>query len=100
MAPWFARNLAEVGAPLNPGGVRVLWMLGYDDLFSYPASLLSIGRWLEAGLAAHLELRLSAAGTMLQRALAENGLVFLGPFMLIGAARLWSQAHVGIDIIY
>ena len=100
MTPWFARNLLVVGSPLNPGGVRVLWMLGYDDLFSYPASLLSIGRWLEAGLAAHLELRLSAAGTMLQRALAENGLVFLGPFMLIGAARLWSQAHVRIAILY
>ena len=100
MAPWFARNLAEVGSPLNPGGARVLWMLGYDDLFSYPASGLSLGRWLEAGLAAHLELRLSAAGTMLQRALAENGLVFLGPFMLLGAVRLWSQAHVRIAMVY
>ena len=100
MAPWFVRNLAEVGSPLNPGGVRVLWMLGYDDLFSYPASGLSLGRWLGAGLAAHLELRLSAAGTMLQRALAENGLVFLGPFMLLGAVRLWSQAHVRIAMVY
>ena len=100
MAPWFARNLLVVGSPLNPGGVRVLWMLGYDDLFSYPASGLSFGRWLEAGLAAHLELRLSAAGTMLQRALAENGLVFLGPFMLLGAVRLWSQVHVRIAILY
>jgi len=100
MAPWFVRNLAEVGSPLNPGGVRVLWMLGYDDLFSYPASGLSLGRWLGAGLAAHLELRLSAAGTMLQRALAENGLVFLSPFMLLGAVRLWSQAHVRIAMVY
>jgi len=100
MTPWFVRNLLVAGWPLNPGGVRVLWMLGYDDLFSYPASGLSLGRWLEAGLAAHLELRLSSAGVMLQRALAENGLVFLGPFMLLGAARLWSRVHVRIAVVY
>jgi len=80
--------------------VRVLWILGYDDLFRFPGSGLSPGRWLEAGLQVHLELRLGAAGTMLQRALAENGLVFLAPFMLLGAVRTWSKAHVRIAMLY
>ncbi len=100
MGPWFTRNLIRVGAPLNPGGMRVLWLLSYDELFSYPASRLNLDRWLEAGLPAQLTLRLQAAWTMLQRTLAENGLVFLAPFMLLGARRLWSRLHLRIAIIY
>jgi hypothetical protein len=100
MAPWFARNIQQVGSPLNPGGAQVLWLLSYDELFSYPASLLTFERWWAAGLGAHLALRLSAAGTMLQRGLAENGLVFLAPFMLLGAVRHWRLLQVRIAIGY
>ena len=51
MGPWWARNLAETGALLNPGSQRLLWMLEYDDLFAFPASDLTFARWWEAGAA-------------------------------------------------
>lgn len=100
MGPWFARNLALMGSPLNPGGARVLWTLGYDDLFIYPASTLTIERWLGAGLPTLVGLRLASLGTMLQRALAENGLVFLAPFMLLGAGHMWSRSQVRIATVF
>jgi hypothetical protein len=100
MAPWWLRNLAEVGAVMNPGSVRVFWMLEYNDLFSYPADQLTFDRWWSAGLGAAITARLQAALVNLQRLIAENGLVFLGPFMLIGVIRRWKQPIVRAAAYY
>jgi hypothetical protein len=87
MAPWMARNQAVFGSWLAPGGSRALWITGYDELFIYPASLLTRERWLEAGWGAILRARSWAAGQNLQSALAVQGLIFLGPLILIGFWR-------------
>ena len=100
LAPWWARNLSVVGSLTNPGGVRLLWMLNYDDLFSYPAEVLSFDRWRQAGIAHLLAARGSALLWNSARLVAENGLVFLGPFMLIGAIRLRSRPLVRFPIYY
>lgn len=84
MLPWFARNLTEFGALLSPGGGRALWILNYDELFSFPASQLTPARWLGAGLGEILRTRLWAAGQNLLSALAVQGEVFLLPLILIG----------------
>jgi len=75
-------------------------MLSYDDLFSYPAELLNFERWRQAGLATLLAARGSALLWNSARVVAENGLVFLGPFMLLGAIRLWSRPLVRLPIYY
>ena len=54
MAPWMLRNQAVFGSWLAPGGSRALWISSYDELFIYPASLLTPGRWLDAGWGAIL----------------------------------------------
>ncbi|MGH2621441.1 MAG: glycosyltransferase family 39 protein, partial [Anaerolineales bacterium] len=100
LAPWWARNLSVVGSLTNPGGARLLWMLSYDDLFSYPAEVLSFDRWRQAGLAGLLAARGSALMWNSARLVAENGLVFLGPFMLLGAFRLRSRPLVRLPISY
>ena len=87
MVPWMLRNQAVFGAWLAPGGSRALWIGSYDELFIYPASLLTPERWLEAGWGAILHARAWAAGQNLQSALAVQGLIFLGPLMLAGFWR-------------
>ena len=100
MAPWWARNVAAIGSPLNPGSQRLLWMLGYDDLFAFPASQLTFARWWEAGLQAAALARLAALSTNIQRLIAEGGMIFLTPFMVVGAIRKWQHPFVRLGTLY
>ncbi|MFQ5942925.1 MAG: ArnT family glycosyltransferase [Anaerolineales bacterium] len=100
MGPWWARNVAQTGTALNSGSQRLLWMLNYDDLFAFPASQLTLARWWEAGLLAAASARLAALATNLQRLIAEAGIVFLAPFMAVGAARKWDHPFVRLGIGY
>ncbi|HUF36886.1 MAG TPA: hypothetical protein VMN57_00030 [Anaerolineales bacterium] len=88
LAPWLIRNQAEFGSPLAPGGSRALWWTEYDDLFAYPAEILTPARWLASGALAILAARLEAAGRNLVSAFAVGGLTFLFPLILAGFARL------------
>jgi len=88
MLPWFWRNWQAFGAPLAPGGSRALWLTRYNELFIYPASTLTFQRWWASGLNAILDARLWALGQNLQRALAEQGMIFLAPLILAG---IWTR---------
>jgi hypothetical protein len=94
MGPWMARNLLVFGAPLAPGGSRALWITRYDELFLYPASLLTPQHWWASGLRSILEARLWAAGLNLQNALAVQASIFLLPLILVGLWRLRGQLRV------
>ena len=100
MSPWWARNLAATGSVVAPGTSRALWLLNYDELFAYPASLLTPGRWWDSGLAAILTARARALGTNLQSLVGVNGLVFLGPLMAIGAWRNRADPLVRLTAVY
>ncbi len=101
MSPWWMRNFAVAGSPMGQGSARSLWLLQYDELFSYPAGKLTFSRWWEAGFFVHLADWLEALGVNLQRLIAENGLVFLAPFMALGAVRLWREKlEVRLAIAY
>jgi len=88
MGPWFIRNLLEFGSFLAPGGSRSLWIVGYDELFIYPASQLTMKHWLSSGLPVILEARRWALGVNFQRGIAEQGMIFLTPLIIIG---LWQS---------
>ncbi|MCC7130797.1 MAG: hypothetical protein B6D39_02685 [Anaerolineae bacterium UTCFX2] len=88
MLPWFARNLAEFGTFLSPGGSRALWIREYDELFSFPASQLTLARWWGGGLGAILRTRLWAFGQNLLSTLAVQAEIFLAPLILLGMWRL------------
>ncbi|MFQ5922260.1 MAG: hypothetical protein ACE5M4_05400 [Anaerolineales bacterium] len=100
MAPWWARNLAATGTALNPGSQRLLWMLSYDDLFAFPASQLTFERWWEAGLQAAAQARIEALSTNIQRLVAEGGIIFLAPFMVVGAMLKWQHPFVRLGTLY
>jgi len=88
MGPWFLRNLAIIGAPLSSAGTKTLWLRTYDDLFCYGCDHLSLRSYLAWGWAEVWHSKLWAAGMNLERFLAEDCLVFLLPFVLIGLYRL------------
>ena len=88
MSPWMLRNLSAFGTLLAPGGLRALWLTDYNQTFAYPASLLTFEHWWASGLTAILQARLWALGINLQRTLAEQGMIFLFPLILLGMWRL------------
>jgi len=100
MVPWCTRNLLVTGSAFPSGTGRALWLLSYDELFSYPADILTPARWLSSGFLSIFRTRFQALGTNIQRLIGENGIVFLGPFMALGAHRLWKQPLVRLATIY
>jgi hypothetical protein len=86
MIPWMARNVWVMGAPLVPGGTRLLWLTDYNDLFSYPASDLTLARYLAAGWGAIVGAKWSALVINAGNLLAAVGDIVAFPFMLAG---LW-----------
>ncbi len=100
IGPWWVRNTLIVGGPIPPGNDRTLWLLSYDELYSYPANILTFTRWLGSGLMSILGVRVDALWVNLQRLLIENGVVFLGPFMVLGAYRFRSQPLIRMACLY
>jgi hypothetical protein len=99
MAPWFARNLAVIGTPLSPAGAKTLWLRSYDDLFSYQRDL-SLRSYLEWGGLNILRSKAWALGVNGARFLAEDCLVFLLPFVLVGLVRLRHRFSFVLPTIY
>lgn len=83
--PWWARNLSTFGSILPDGAGRALWLADYDDLFSYPPSLLTPVHLLSTGWSTLLRDRLAAAWSDLQTLVAVNGSVVLLPMAFFGA---------------
>jgi hypothetical protein len=87
MAPWFARNMVVIGTPLSSASTKTIWLTEYDDLFCYKCDL-SPSSYLAWGWGNILRSKLSALWINFQRLLAEEGLVFLLPFAVVGLYRL------------
>lgn len=88
MGFWYARNLQVFQSLFIPGATRALWLNEYDQLFTYPASLLDIQHWAASGLKAQLIERVSAFARNLTTAFAVEGEIFLTPLILVG---LWEH---------
>lgn len=98
--PWFIRNFLVTGNIFPIGASRTLWLLSYNELFSFPADLLTPKRWWQAGIGEILSTRLWSLGVILQRFIAEIGLFFLWPFMIIGVYLLRKRREVKLAVIY
>ena len=82
--PWFLHSYLLYGTPMAPGGGHLLWLRTYDDTFIYPASQLTVQRWLAQGWNSILDARLMALRWNALNALAAQGEIFVVPFILIG----------------
>ena len=94
MGPWIARNYEVFGSFLSPGGVRALWFINYNDLYAYPASIITPARWLQSGLLEIIRVRLWALSLNLQTAVIVQGQIYLTPLILIGLWRLRNNPHI------
>jgi 4-amino-4-deoxy-L-arabinose transferase-like glycosyltransferase len=99
MGPWFLRNFALIGAPLSPAGAKTLWLRVYDDLFCYGCDL-SLSSYVAWGWGNILHSKLSALWINFQRLLAEDGLIFLFPFILVGLYRLRRRPVFVLSSVY
>lgn len=84
MSPWYLRNWLVFGGLMPPGGSASMWMLGYDELFSFPASMLTFERWWSVGLSGLLQVRWETLTTNLASAFAVQGMIFASPLIFVG----------------
>ncbi len=87
MLPWFARNIAVLGAPLPSGGLGTAFLLEYNDLFSYPADY-PVDAFLDLGPGGILESRVDGTLATFYNWLAVENLIILAPF---AAVALWQR---------
>lgn len=88
MGPWYARNLHLFGSLFVPGSSRAMWILSYEETFSYPAAQLTAKRWLESGWIAILSARGTAFLSNLKTFVGVQSSVILLPFILLGGWKL------------
>jgi hypothetical protein len=87
MSPWFYRNWLAAGTPFPSAGTQTLFLRNYDEIFSYGRAL-TWQHYLSWGWGPILQSKLKAIGINLVRLVAENMLIFLTPFILVGLWQL------------
>jgi hypothetical protein len=112
MSPWLVRNLTAFGTLLAPGGGRTLWITAYNEIFAYPAAILTPMHWWAAGLGEIIRARLEALSQNLQTAFAVQGGIFLTPLIMAGAWRMrhdrrvrlgglaWGMLFLGMTLVF
>jgi hypothetical protein len=92
MAPWLLRNWQLLGTPLPVAGSQTIWLVSYDDLFSYgrelsprtflaqPVQQIIMGRWW-------------ALTVNLQTVVAVWGMIIIIPLALVGG---WTLRRHGL----
>ena len=85
MLPWFLRNLSVIGAPLSTAGSQTIWLCNYDELFAYGRQF-DLSHLLSCGNALATRINGVASGAIYW--LAEAGMIFLAPLIVIG---LWRE---------
>lgn len=81
---WYFRNWKFFGSLMPPGGMRGLWLTGYEDLFLFPPQELTIERWLATGWVEIILTRVKALGINLISFISVGGLIFLIPGLFQG----------------
>jgi hypothetical protein len=87
-SPWLARNYATVGSLLAPGGTHALFLTGYDELFRFNASDLTLSRYFDWGIGNIVASKVNAFGFDILVLLLGGLQIFLAPFAAIGLWQL------------
>jgi hypothetical protein len=88
MGPWFARNWAIVGTPVAPGAFRTLWLLNYDDFFTYFPAQLTPAAYLAYGWDVIVSGKMQALRANLATLIGVQANVIALPLAIVGAWRL------------
>lgn len=90
MGPWFARNLSVIGSPLSSAGAQAAWLCEYDELFTLDAQF-DVNHLLNCGVERVLTSRVNGVTSGAVHLLAEGGMIFLTPPIVVG---LWRRRAV------
>jgi len=90
MAPWFIRNIQVTGGLLSTAGTQSIFLTTYNDLFAYGRTM-GADAFFAWGWINIIQSRLQGAALALQTLVAIPGLIFLGPFILIGLVNLYRR---------
>ncbi len=99
MTPWFVRNWQAVGTPFPIAGTQTIWLVDYNELFSYGREL-SAQTFFAQGIDQILQGRWWAFTTNLQTVLAVWGMIFLLPLSLGGFWTLRRHRLVQLAGVY
>ncbi|HSM70342.1 MAG TPA: hypothetical protein VK851_02265, partial [Anaerolineales bacterium] len=98
MGGWHYRNLQLFDPVMSPGGGRLLWLLSYNQTFSYPAESITREGFIQAGWDAAVEDRFNALGSNLGNMFAAQGGIFLFPFIVLGLFELRKEFRTKVAI--
>ena len=99
MSPWYIRNFNIYGTLMAPGGSRGLWLGEYDQIASYPPTLLTMNSFLALGWQKILMERISAFGVNLASGFAAHGEMILFPFIIAGIIYYRKDERVKLAVI-
>jgi hypothetical protein len=99
MLPWFMRNFATIGAPLSSAGTQAAYICNYNEIFSYQAPL-DLNHLLNCGVGQVLADKVRGLFSGLIHLIAEDGLIFLAPLIVIGWWKLRREVMIRAALIY
>lgn len=100
LTPWLVRNYLVVGTPFAPGGTRTLFLLNYDEFFSYDVARITLQRYLDWGMGNIVGSKLEALGFVLEVLVFGVWQIFLAPFAAIGFWKMRAHAEMQAALIY
>jgi hypothetical protein len=99
MGAWYLRNYLSYGSIFPAGSSHALWLLDYNELFSYPGTLLTSQRWIQSGLESIIKIRLWAIGQNALSALVVQGSIVLSPFIILGLWKYRKDSRVQFGVL-
>jgi hypothetical protein len=87
MGFWYLRNLNLFGSLMPPGNSATLWVLDYDEVFSFPATKLTPARFWASGLWEILKARGHALYLNMQTGFFSMGGILPGILAVMGVWR-------------
>jgi hypothetical protein len=97
--PWYLRNLVLFHSFFPPGNFRTALLTEYDQMFSYPASMITFTNWLNQGSDRIMANIFSALGTNIVTAVVIQGNIVMLPFAIIGMVKRRDKIDVKVTVI-
>lgn len=100
LSPWLIRNYFTIGSFFAPASTRTLFLLNYDEFFSYDVSRLTLARYLEWGFGNIMASKFEALGFVLLVLLFGVWQIFLAPFAAIGFWKMRARVEMQAALLY
>lgn len=99
LSPWLVRNIQHYHSLFPPGNTDLMLATGYDDIFFYDPSVLTINRFLSQGFNKIFTDRLHSLWMNIKSLLLVNGGIVLVPMVFLAAWTLRKTFIVRITVL-